>query len=280
MRPNARWDLIRSRLPGRISFPPMSPDDESMPRKVGRRAVRDARKRLLQRAMDSVSDRDREILARLTEPGPNGRAAQLAAVEQMLERAVERHPSLLGAVGLSAIQALSGAAEEVSEGANLGLPTSLTVVFTDLEGFTEWTAREGDEAASRLLAAHHAAARPIIAGRGGRLVKRLGDGLLLTFPQPEAAVLAGLELRDAQPEPLRLRAGLHCGSVVVSRDDVIGHVVNLAARVAEAAEGSEVLATSAVTAQVDLPTIAFGETRAERFKGIDEPITICAADWT
>ena len=257
----------------------MRGDDESPARRAGRKAVQDARKRLVQRALDSMNPRDREMVARLAAPGPAGRAAQLHAMEELLERAVSRRPSLLGTVGLSAIQALSGAAEEASESATLGTPNELTVVFTDLEGFTEWTAREGDEAASRLLAEHHRIVNPLVAGRGGRLVKRLGDGLLLTFPKPEAAVLASLELVDAQPEPLRLRAGLHTGQVVVLRDDVIGHVVNLAARVAEAAEGAEVLATHDVTAAVELPNVRFGDTRAERFKGIEEPITICAASW-
>jgi adenylate cyclase len=254
-------------------------DGEGRAKKVGRRAVQEARKRLVQRALDNMSPRDREVVARLTERGPAGRAAQLAAVEELLERAVERHPSLLGTVGLSAIQAIAGAVDEASEEATLGTSRNLSVVFTDLEGFTEWTAKEGDDAASRLLTEHHQAIRPIVAGRGGRLIKRLGDGLLLTFTQPEAAVLACLELVDAQPSPLRLRAGVHTGQVVVMRDDVIGHVVNLTARVAEAAEGSEVLATEDVTRTVELPNVRFGDTRDERFKGIEEPIRICSVSW-
>lgn len=271
--------MVRRPCGVRISVRPVGARDEGQARKVGRRAIKQARKALLQRAMDTVGVRDREALARLTERGPAGRAAQLKAIEDLLERAVERHPSLLGTVGLSAIQALAGAADEAADASTPGMPTPLTVAFTDLEGFTEWTARQGDEAASRLLAEHHQIVRPIIAGRGGRLVKRLGDGLLLTFPEPEAAVLACLELVDAQPEPLPLRAGLHSGSVVVTRDDVIGHVVNLAARVAEVAEGGEVLATTDVAAAVDRAEVIFGETRAERFKGIDEPITVCSARW-
>ena len=253
--------------------------DESPARRAGRRAIRDARKRLVTRALDGMSPRDREMVARLTEPGPAGRAAQLAAVEELLERAVERRPSLLGTVGLSAIQAIAGAVDEASEEATLGTSRALSVVFTDLEGFTEWTAKEGDDAARRLLTEHHEAVRPIVAGRGGRLIKRLGDGLLLTFTQPEAAVLACLELVDAQPSPLRLRAGVHTGQVVVMRDDVIGHVVNLTARVAEVAEGSEVLATEDVTTSVQLPNVRFGDTRDERFKGIEEPIRVCSVSW-
>ena len=42
------------------------------------------------------------------------------------------------------------------------------------------------------------------------MLKRLGDGLMLTFPEPEAAVLACLELGEAAP--LRLRAGIHGGT--------------------------------------------------------------------
>ena len=255
------------------------PGQDSPAKRVGRRAVRDARTRLLQRAMDNMNARDREVVARLTEPGPAGRAAQLRAVEELLERAVERHPSLLGTVGLSAIQAISGAMDEASEAAPLGSSRQLSVVFTDLEGFTEWSAKEGDEAASELLTEHHRLVDPIIAGRGGRLVKRLGDGLLLTFSRPEAAVLACLELVDAQPEPLRLRAGVHVGQVVVMRDDVIGHVVNTTARVAEAALGSEVLATQDVSSSVELPTVHFGDVRPERFKGIEEPVPVCSVSW-
>lgn len=260
-------------------MPRVGSEEGSAAKRAGRKAIRDARRRLVNRALDSVHPRDREALGRLAAPGPAGRSAQLRAVEELLERAVERHPSMLGTVGLSAIQALAEAAEEASEGVAIGSPTKLTVVFTDLEGFTEWTANEGDEAASRLLAEHHQVVAPIITGRGGRLVKRLGDGLLLTFPEVEAGVLTCLELVDRQPEPLRLRAGLHTGQVVVTRDDVIGHVVNLAARVAEVAEGMEVLATEDVAAAVQLPNVRFGETRAERFKGIEEPISICSVSW-
>src|SRR5947208_1716158 len=107
-------------------------------------------------------------------------------------------------------------------------------------------AKEGDETATRLLIEHHRVVGPIVRSRGGKVVKRLGDGLLLTFPSPEAAVLAALELVPSAPEPLRMRAGMHCGEAVVTRDDVIGHVVNVAARVAESAKGGEAMVTGTI----------------------------------
>src|SRR4051794_15090652 len=129
----------------------------------------------------------------LEEPGqhPLSTTATLDVVERFLERSVERRPSALAAIGLNAIQMLSWNSERKSDD---GAPTDLAIVFTDLEGFTRHTAAVGDEAASEMLAVHHRAVGPVVRSRGGRTVKRLGDGLMLAFPSSDAAVLASLEL--------------------------------------------------------------------------------------
>jgi class 3 adenylate cyclase len=90
-----------------------------------------------------------------------------------------------------------------------GAPDTLAVAFTDLENFSAFTAREGDEASCKFLADHERAVGPVVRSRGGRIVKQLGDGLLLTFPSAESGVLAALELLAVDLAPLRLRAGLH-----------------------------------------------------------------------
>ncbi len=106
-------------------------------------------------------------------------------------------------------------------------------------------------------------------------MKRLGDGLLLSFPEPEVAVLAAIELLDTAPDPLRLRAGLHVGQAVVTRDDVFGNVVNVAARVTEHAKGGRALASLEVRDAVgDLPGVRFGRPRRVRLKGV-EPMSVC-----
>jgi adenylate cyclase len=159
-----------------------------------------------------------------------------------------------------------------------GQTARLAVVFTDLEGFTAFTSANGDEAASRLLTEHLLAAGPVVRSRGGRQVKRLGDGLLLTFPAAEAAVLACLELVEAAT-PLRLRAGVHVGDVVVRRDDVLGHVVNVSARVTESAKGGQVLVTGDVRDAVgELHGVRFGRARRRRFQGIDQSVLVCPAN--
>jgi len=255
-------------------------------RDAGRSAVQGFRRSLVQRAVDALENHDPELLDSLVEvgvvrrewvehgKGPMSTSAPIEVVERLLERSVERRPSLLSRLGLSTIQVLSTPSEEPGEEA--APPVPLAVAFTDLEGFTRFTSTEGDEAASHLLSDHHKRVGPIVRSRGGRVVKRLGDGLLLTFPEPEAGVLACIELVDGQPDPLRLRAGLHFGEVVITRDDVIGHVVNVAARVAESAKGGEVVVTGDVFAQAadDLPRVQFTKPRRKSFKGLVESVPV------
>lgn len=244
-----------------------------------------AQRKVAGRVIAILRQRDPALLASMTEigvvrrewlegegEGPISVATPLEVVQRLLERSIEQQPSLLATLGLSAIQVLSSPGDE----GHTGTPAQLSVVFTDLEGFTRFTARQGDGAASQLLSTHHQAVGPVVRSRGGRTVKRLGDGLLLTFPEPEAAVLAALELVEADPVPLRLRAGIHLGDVVVTRDDVIGHVVNVAARVTESAKGGEVLVTAAVrdATAPHLRAVAFGPARSRRFKGVGEPVRV------
>jgi adenylate cyclase len=251
---------------------------------AGRAAVQGVKVKLA-RGVAQLLKRDPEHAARAVEMGfisrdwldrpgeaPVSEATPVDVLERILQRSVEQKPSVLATLGLTTLQALSWRGEDASDE---GVPVRLAVAFTDLEGFTGWTAAEGDAAASQLLADHHRAVGPVVRSRGGRVVKRLGDGLLLTFATPEAAVLACLDLVAIQPEPLRLRAGVHVGDVLLTRDDVLGHVVNVAARVTESARGGEVMATDAVEEAVaDLPSVSFGRLRRRRFKGVEEVVRV------
>lgn len=233
--------------------------------------------------MERLDDVDPELAARLRDGGfvPPSTADEsefpvstpIEVVQRFLERSVERHPSMLGQLGLTAIQMLSESSDD-SGGRGTAIP--LTVVFTDIEGFTTFTEAEGDDAASELVDGHHRRVGPLIRGRGGRVTKRMGDGMLITFTEPEAAVLCGVEMVESFPGPLRLRAGMHTGDVVVTRDDVLGHVVNVAARVTEATGGGEVLVTDAVRHATDsLPGVTFGPMEARPFRGLAEPPKVC-----
>lgn len=211
----------------------------------------------------------------LESPGqhPVRTVAAREVFQRFIERSVERRPSAMGALGLNALQLL---AREPSAAEGQRTTTPVTIAFTDLEGFTRYTAQRGDDAAIALLAEHHRAIGPIVRSRGGKVVKRLGDGLMLSFPMPEAAVMAALDLVDVAPEPLRLRAGVHCGLALVTSDDLIGHDVNVAARVTASAKGGQVLVTAAVRDAIgELRGVEFGRARRRSFKGVGDSVSVC-----
>jgi adenylate cyclase len=191
-------------------------------------------------------------------------------IERFWERAVEKRPSRLASLGLGAAQLLTSRLAPPS-----GKPEVLTVVFTDLEGFTTFTALHGDEAALAVLREHHRKAGPVVRREGGRIVKHIGDGLLCTFPHAQGGLRGAVALLDSAPLPLRLRAGVHVGEAIVGVDDVIGHVVNVAARVAELARGDQAMATVDVI-QAAGPTsgVAVGRPRSRKLKGLSGRIGV------
>jgi adenylate cyclase len=214
---------------------------------------------------------DREWLEKPGQ-GPISSSAPTDILRRFLERSVELRPSKLSSLGLSAIQLLSS---NDGDGVD-GTPKVVTVVFTDLEGFTAYTDANGDPAALALISEHHRLAGPIVREWNGKIVKHLGDGLLCTFGDPSSGVRAALALQGSAPAPLRLRAGVHMGEATVTRDDVVGHVVNVAARVCETARGGQVLASADVCGSAgDTPGVRFGKVKSRRMKGVKAPVGVC-----
>ncbi len=260
----------------------MSTDRPESARDAGQAAVRAVRSLLARKAAELIrQDADAADVALemglidrrwLDDPGhaPITSAGPSEVMERFWERAVETHPSRLSALGLGAAQLL--ASRRAIPG---GRSEAMTVVFTDLEGFTAFTDERGDEAALSLLQEHHRVAGPVVRREGGRIVKHLGDGLLCTFPQAHRGLRAAVELLNTAPAPLRLRAGVHVGEAIASPDDVIGHVVNVAARVAETARGGQALATSDTVEEAGpTPGVRIGKSRSRRLKGISERIVV------
>ena len=110
---------------------------------------------------------------------------------------------------------------------------SRAIVFTDIESSTASAAALGDAVWFERLRHHDTTIRKLVAQHGGREVKHLGDGFMLTFPTAHAAVEFGLALPSAFPDGhVRVRAGVHVGPVIEDADDVFGTTVNVAARCA------------------------------------------------
>src|SRR5919107_1341348 len=153
-------------------------------------------------------------------------------------------PSALHSVGLGALQLWQSLAETAGRGRG---DRPVTIVFTDLVGFSSWALQAGDEAALELLRAVGDAVEDAFFARGGKIVKRLGDGVMAVFDDPCAAVEATLDAQEALAGVVvdghrpRMRAGVHHGCPRKVGGDFLGVDVNVAARVAEQAKGGEVL---------------------------------------
>ena len=152
-----------------------------------------------------------------------------------------------------------------------------TIVFTDLVGFTEYTDACGDAAALAVLDQQSTIVRPVLASGEGRLVKELGDGLMLWFGHPSSALdaavgmLAAIEdARQGPGFPLGMRIGMHAGELLARGDDFVGQTVNIAARVVDLAGPAELLATDAVVAGAG--ESSFQPIGPTRVKGVATPV--------
>ncbi len=154
------------------------------------------------------------------------------------------------------------------------------VVFTDIVGFTAFTAEQGDEQALAVLETQDRIVREHLP-QGSRLVKQLGDGLMLWFPSANDALdtCAGLQRRFRQQgagglPSLWVRIGVHWGEQTRWQDDLVGHAVNVAARIVDLAGPQEILVSEAVVEAQDgtVDGIAFDAVGPAVVKGVPDPI--------
>ncbi len=172
----------------------------------------------------------------------------------------------------------------------------LTIMFTDIQGFTRLTEERGDGFSNEMRRDHDSLLVPIIErDNAGRVIKHIGDAIMAVFSEPSTAVARCLEIQEGlrqynaahpgQP-PLLVRIGLHMGQVTVEDKmsmDVFGRHVNRASRVEGLAGGGHVYLTYSVFDSAkgwlsgksqEAAWVSHGRYRV---KGIDEPLEIFEA---
>jgi class 3 adenylate cyclase len=173
-------------------------------------------------------------------------------------------------VSLGALQVWQALTERV---ARRPANPEVTLVFTDLVGFSSWSLQAGDDATLKLLRRVARAVEPPLLDAGGHIVKRLGDGIMAVFDDPLVAVAAVLAAKKAlksvevdgyQP---RMRVGIHTGRPQRLAADWLGVDVNVAARVMERATRGGVMVSSATLdelSQADLEALGVTAKRMHR----------------
>lgn len=162
----------------------------------------------------------------------------------------------------------------------------ITIVFTDLVGFSDWAMHAGDSDSLRLLRKVAAATEPEVLAHRGTVVKRLGDGMMAVFPSPQLALdavaacldgVAGVEVAGWRP---RLRVGVHTGHPRRIGDDYLGMDVNIAARLAEKAGPGEILISETTRTGLDPARVSTRPKRLFRLgkvKGVPEEVDVHVA---
>jgi adenylate cyclase len=208
-------------------------------------------------------------------------AARLAPVTRSMLRAADlivqplhrRH--LLQAINLEPDTALARqrlAAESLAPG-----EVEVAIGFIDLTGYTALTEAEGDRQAMAYARRLERLVNKAVRERSTRIVKRLGDGLMLAGPSARdlvdtlLQVVRELEARDDMPPG---RAGASFGVTMARAGDYFGRTVNVAARVLDEAGAYEVLATDQVVGLIGGGPYAISAPRDTELEGIREPVRV------
>lgn len=162
----------------------------------------------------------------------------------------------------------------------------LTILISDIEGFTDKTAHLSRQELGRLLHLQDQLVRPIITRFKGKVIKTIGDAYLVTFTSPTNAVLCGLDIQEtlakhnksAHPKQrLNMRIAVNSGEVSVIDQDVYGTTVNIAARLQALTQPGKVYLTQATYSAInpiEVEALYLGSTH---LKGISEGIKVFVA---
>jgi class 3 adenylate cyclase len=152
------------------------------------------------------------------------------------------------------------------------------VVFADIVGSTAEVSRVGDRAWRNTLDDADETVVREVARFGGRVVKQTGDGYLLTFTSPGAAISAVFSMRRAAHVfGLSQRFGIHMGEIETRADgDVAGITVHTASRIADRASGDEILVSRVINDLLAGTGLELVDRGSHELKGLPAPVQVFA----
>jgi len=175
----------------------------------------------------------------------------------------------------------------MSAGASTAGPSVGAALFTDLVGFTAYTDSVGDEAAVGVLDRQSEIVGSVLDDGQGRVVKELGDGLMIWFETADSGLASAVQLMEAIDDarragsfPLAVRMGLHHGEAIARGDDLVGQTINIAARVSALPGPGELLVSDEVTNACGATSggFAMSPIGPVSVKGVSEPVWLQRVD--
>jgi|GEM_PF-3754982 len=165
--------------------------------------------------------------------------------------------------------------------------STVTILFSDIRGFTEYTDAYGDASAYRMLQLHNSLLKEQVALYRGHVVKTQGDSYMVSFESARTAVTCAIAIQKAMSEGRREGAvmqvgiGINTGEPVREGSDFFGGTVNLAARICGVAAPGQILISEtvrAVTGRMDGST--FVDQGEFELKGFRERQRLYEVDWS
>ena len=187
------------------------------------------------------------------------------------------------AVDLSAVEAFLGRIQDPPTAKTKPIADSAfrAIMFTDMVGSTEMTARLGDAMSVELLKAHDAIIRRCLEHHHGSEVKHLGDGIMASFDDAPASVACAIRIQEAfssynegSGTPIRVRIAIHAGEPVAESNDLFGSAVQMAARICDIAPADAILVSREVKDACTGAGLAFKSTGTKTLKGFSEPVQL------
>jgi adenylate cyclase len=225
------------------------------------------------------SRREAEELRRRTDTRSRLLTGGREAVSKVWETANVLRKEGFSAVVRNSIEDLAGWAEvERPDLARITPDGKVVLLFSDIEESTALNERIGDRSWAKVIGDHDKLVRKLVQEHSGHVVKSQGDGFMIAFAQPEQAIRCAGDIQRAlegnsqhkRRNGFRVRIGIHMGRSVRRGDDLFGRNVAMAARVANEAQGGEILVSEDVRDGVsDYDDIELDEGRDVKLKGFN-----------
>lgn len=159
-----------------------------------------------------------------------------------------------------------------------------TILFADVAGYSRMMRADEERTLGDLRAHLAELIAPCVGRHHGRIVKTVGDGILVEFGSPVEAVRCAIDLQRgmaernaavAEPRRQAFRIGLHLGDIIAADDDVFGDAVNVAARLQALAEPGSIVVSDRVYEHVrDKVALPFKDLGQRSLKNIDRPVHV------
>ncbi|MBK9161364.1 MAG: adenylate/guanylate cyclase domain-containing protein [Nitrosomonadales bacterium] len=166
-------------------------------------------------------------------------------------------------------------------------PNKLAILFADVAGSTKMYETLGDSSALANITRCLGLLEDLTKSGGGRLIKTIGDEVMVAFPDAQSAMQAAIEMQlgvDNMPRidtvKMAVRMGFHYGEAQEVDGDVFGDTVNVAARMTGLAKGGQIITTEQTV--ISLPQEMRAQTRfldALTVKGKADDVRIYEVIW-